>query len=346
MGSSHISFNEVGHVIALAEDEQEDLFRDLERSRRQLKRQIEEATREPGKVLGRFVLIQTVEKNSVGGLHQAWDQKDQRFVALRTIDDIGTLGREAHRLLETATLMRHPSIMAPLQGGFGVSSDGRLFIAMEVSAGRTLEPRRGEQLRREPEAAVKIVRDIAKGLTYAQGLGLGHGALHPASILVDSRGNAKLLDITVPEIEAACAARKDKLVQRLERAGLRPPELAAGEAGDTLADVWAMGALMLRLIADKGPKFLRPFEEGTDPSLPATLDPVIRRCIDPNPRVRYGSPCALARDLDRWLEGQRPEACDLPLGRRLARGWHSVQTTVGKLTQKLQSLKKDGSVSA
>lgn len=334
MGSSHISFNEVGHVIGLAEDDPEDLFRDLERSRRQLKRQIEEATREPGKVLGRFVVIQTVEKNSVGGLHQAWDQKDQRFVALRTIDDIGALSREAHRLLETATLMRHPSIMAPLQGGFGVSADGRLFLAMEVSAGRTLEPRRGEQLRREPQAAVRIVRDVARALTYAQGLGLGHGALHPASILVDSRGNAKLLDIACPEIEAATAGRKEKLVARLERAGMRAPEVGV-EAGDTLADVWAMGALLLRLVSGKGPALLRPFEEGVDPSLPETLDPVIRRCVDPDPRGRYGSPGALARDLDRWLEGQRPEACDLSLGRRFARGWRSVQLTVGRLTRRL-----------
>lgn len=310
------------------------LFRDLEKSQAKLKLSIAEATRDPSRCLGRFILLQTVETNAAGALHRAWDKAEQRHVAVRTVPKVGALAREAQRVLDTATLLRHGNVLSPLRAGYGVQ-DGVLFVGMELSPGRTLEPRKGEELRRDPHEAARIVRDLGRALTYGQGLGLVHGALHPASILLDSRGTPRLLDWGLAEAEARSEERQVRLVARLERGGCRAPEVGVGCPGDSLSDLYGLGALLLRLITGKPPSGLAPEDDAPDPALPPLLDPVVRRCLEPEPARRYATAFALSRDLDRWLSGERPEACDVPLGRRLSKRLVKV---VGRLADDIREL--------
>ncbi len=333
---SHIRFDEDG-VPVVVDEPTRSVFAELKRSRTSLRDAIAEATRDPVRCLGRFVILETVERNAVGALHQAWDNDEQKFVAMRTVDGVGPLSRDAQRALETATLLRHPNILAPNAGGFGVAADGRLYATSEIAPGRTLEPRRDEALQHEPTAAATIVRDLARALGYAQGLGLVHGAIHPASILVDGRGHARLIDWGVAAAEAGSVLRRGALTRRLEQRGCRPPELADGEVADPLGDVYGLGALLLRLMSAKTPAALTPEDEGPDPSLPPTLEPVVRRCVEVDPQRRYASPIAVARDLDRWLQGERPEACTVSLGRRLARGWRQVHRAMGRVADEFRT---------
>lgn len=315
-------------------DDSRALFKDLARSRTELKAEIEEMSKDPSRCMGRFVLIKTVETSGAGALHKAWDPRDQRYVAVRTVPNIGPLPREAQKVLETATLLRHGNVLSPVKGGYGVQ-DGILYVAMELSSGRSLEPRKGEAIRGDPHQAAQLVRDLARALAYAQGLGLVHGAIHPASILVDPRGTPRLLDWGVAEAEARSEKRQVRLVARLERAGCRAPEVGLGMVGDPLADIYALGALLLRLVAGKLPSGLAPDEGEPDPALPPLLDPVIRRCLAADPTGRYPTAFALARDLDRWLSGQRPEAAEVPLGKRLSKRLLQV---AGKLAHDIREL--------
>jgi serine/threonine protein kinase len=334
---SHIRFDDAESASGLDDwdpDDSRALFKDLERSRLELKRQIEELSKDASRCFGRFVLLKTVETSGAGALHKAWDPRDQRHVAVRTVPNVGPLSREAQKVLETATLLRHGNVLSPLPGGYGVQG-GILYIAMELSADRSLEPRKGEEVKRDPHDAARLVRDLSRALAYAQGLGLVHGALHPASILIDARGTPRLLDWGVAEAEARSEKRQVRLVARLERGGCRAPEVGLGMVGDPLADIYALGALLLRLVAGKLPSGLTPDEEGPDDDLPALLEPIVRRCLDPEPTGRYPTAFALARDLDRWLAGQRPEAADVPLSRRFGK---RLKQVVGKLADDIREL--------
>lgn len=335
---SHIRFDGAGAATVTPDDfdpnDSKVVFADLARSRAALKRSIADASRDPARCLGRFVVTDTVERSPVGALHQAWDDQDQRFVAVRTVDFVGSLTREAQRALETATMLRHPGILAPLPGGFGVASDGRLFVATEIAPGRTLAPRRGEEAKFTGTVhdVVSMVRDLAGALTYAQGLGLVHGAIHPASVLVDGHGHARLIDWGLADVESASPTGRVRLLARLQRVGFRPPEAAAGAgAGDPRADVYGLGALLLRLLAGKTPAALTPEDDGHDPALPETLDPVIRRCLEANPQGRYPAASVLALDLDLWLQGKRPTACSVSLTKRLGRYWRQVKAAAAAL---------------
>lgn len=331
---SHIRFDENG-VPVVVDEPTRSVFAALERSSSSMRETIAANAADPSRCLGRFVVMETVERSAAGALHQAFDPQEQRFVAVRTVDGVGALSRDAQRTLETATLLRHPNILAPLAGGFGVAADGRLFLACEMAPGRSLEPRRKQEELLEPGVAATIVRDLARALGYAQGLGMVHGALHPASVLVDGRGHARLIDWGVAAAEAGSPSRRAALVQRLERRGCRAPERREGDAGDTPGDVYGLGALLLRLAAGKTPGLLVPEDDGPDPALPSTLEPVVRRCLEPAPLRRYASPVAVARDLDRWLQGERPEACAMPLGRRLGRCWRQVRGAVRRAADRV-----------
>lgn len=334
---SHIRFDGSGTASVHPEDfadpnDSGPVFKDLARSQAALKRSIADASRDPSRCLGRFVVTETVERSSVGSLHMAWDEREQRFVAVRTVDGVGPLARDAQRVLETTTLLRHPAILAPLAGGFGVARDGRLFVATEIAPGRTLAPRKGEEstITRTVEQSVTLVRELARALTYAQGLGLVHGAIHPASILVDGHGAPRLIDWGLGDVESSWPAGRARLLSRLGRVGFRPPEAADGVVGDPRSDVFALGALLLRLLAAKVPSALAPDDDTHDPALPATLDPVVRRCLEIDPQKRYPSASVLTLDLDLFLQGKRPTACAVPVTKRLGRCWRQVVAVAGQ----------------
>jgi serine/threonine-protein kinase len=327
----HIRFDGESGAVVVSDD-----GRPTSLDRAQLRRLIDEAATDPRRCVNdRFLIVETVERGSAGALHRAWDGDEERFVALRTVEGVGQLTPDARRELERATLLRHDSILAPLVGGTGVTRDGRLFIATAIAPGRSLEPRRDEPAVADPQEAARLVRDLARALAYAQGLGLVHGALHPASVLIDPDGNARLIDFGLAAAEAASPARALRLVARLERAGVRAPEVTPGVAPDPLADIYALGALLLRRAAAKAPGELVADEDGPDPDLPADLDAVIRRCLEVDRTRRYGSPGELARELDRWLAGERPEAASLPLGRRVNRCWRQVREAALRVAARL-----------
>lgn len=328
---SHIRFDGSGTATVHPEDfadpnDSGPVFKDLARSRAALRATIADASRDPARCLGRFVITETVERSSVGSLHLAWDGNEQRFVAVRTVDATGPLSRDAQRVLETTTMLRHPAILAPLPGGFGVAPDGRLFVATEIAPGRTLAPRKGEEDRstRTVEQSVTLVRELARALAYAQGLGLVHGAIHPASVLVDGHDHPRLIDWGLADVESSWPAGRARLLGRLGRVGFRAPETVDGALGDPRSDVFGLGALLLRLVAAKLPSALTPEGDGHDPALPPTLDPVIRRCLEIDPQRRYPSASVLILDLDLFLQGKRPSACSISFAKRLGRCWRQV----------------------
>jgi serine/threonine-protein kinase len=97
------------------------------------------------------------------------------------------------------------------------------------------------------------------------------------------------------------------------------PEQAAGQKTLTTAvDVYALGAILYELLADRPPfraatpldtllevlEGAPPRPRAVNPAADPGLEAVCLKCLARDPQERYASAADLAADLERWLQGE------------------------------------------
>jgi serine/threonine protein kinase len=194
------------------------------------------------------------------------------------------------------------------------------------------------------EAGCWLGARLAEALAHAHRLGVLHRDVKPANILLNRYGRPLLADFNV----AAGAAREGGASQPLggTLAYMAPEHLDAfnpedptpPEAVDARSDVYSLGVVLFELFAGRLP--FKTLEPGRRPAeyfrvlaqrrreevptlsecvkVPAALDRVVRRCLDPDPARRYQSADELARALDGCRELCRAQR-QLPPGGLLVR---------------------------
>ncbi|HEX7837432.1 MAG TPA: serine/threonine-protein kinase, partial [Kofleriaceae bacterium] len=216
---------------------------------------------------GKFVLQQEIGSGAMGRVYRALDRYLLRDVAIKFIlrpegmnhdDFMALFWQEAHII---ARLDQHDNIVRI----FDVDrSTYPPFIVMEYLDGQSLE----KLLRRGPveiKTALHVMIAAACGLREAHAKGVYHRDLKPSNIFVQKTGRVKLLDFGLARIrnhlfEASTTKAEFVAVHSvppLASAGTpayMAPEQWRGEDADTTTDLWAMGAILYRLLA-KAPPF-------------------------------------------------------------------------------------------
>ncbi|MDD3825840.1 MAG: serine/threonine-protein kinase [Anaerolineae bacterium] len=213
------------------------------------------------------------------------------------------------------------------------SEAGNYYIAMEYMAGGGLDARLQAGPLRPAEAA-RIAADVAEGLHYAHGRGVVHCDLKPANILF-AAGTGRGSDSGAKVADFGIAHVSDQLLDRTWHtshgfvAGTLPymsPEQAEGVRDDPRIDVYALGAVLYRMLT--GRSYL-DFDQRTTPAaqvenvmrirrdqapppstynraIPRWLDAVVLKALAKDPAERY----ATAGDLRRALLRQEPAAAE------------------------------------
>jgi serine/threonine protein kinase len=211
---------------------------------------------------------------------------------------------------------------------------GNYYIVMEYMPGGSLEARLQEQASLAIEESVRIAAEICQGLSYAHERGVVHCDLKPANILFAANGSAKVADFGIAYVS-------DDMLSRTWRtpagfvAGTLPymsPEQAEGVRDDPRVDIYAVGAVLYRMIT--GRTYLE-FDQRETPGaqadnvyrirsqpptrpsshnrrVPAWLDAIILRALAKQPDVRYASADELRTAL---LTQQAPGPAAPPAGR-------------------------------
>lgn len=199
-------------------------------------------------------------------------------------------------------------------------------------------PRRGSHA----DAVAWVGLKLAEALAHAHGRGIIHRDIKPANILLTRRGGPLLLDFNLAHAsshaEEADAANRGGTLPYMAPEQLRAfldPD-AWDQVGST-ADLYSLGLVLRELLVGDGPPKLpeglsaaRAVAELLDlrsetppppvrqiqPTLPASLDAILSRCVAPNPRDRYSSAEMLAEDFRRFLSRQPRQQA--PRSERLA----------------------------
>ncbi len=299
-----------------------------------------------------------------GGFGIVWlaeqDEPLRRSVAFKILrpDRLDSSSRERFKSeRHVVALLDHPGLIKIFEAG--ESPDGRPWFAMELAAGSPITQAcdvAGHSLGQR----IDLMAQVCRAVHHAHQRGVIHRDLKPSNILVSLDADEAVVKV----IDFGIARAAFDPMNPDERAGalvgtpaFMAPEarnLRAGEA-DSRMDIYALGAVMLRLLTDCLPddsKTLAAHQlfEGLSidekkvaiqnrnttsakiiSTLSGDLDAIIARCLCRDPRGRYDSALALAQDLERFRRGESVLARPDTPPRRLKRAirHHIVAFTLG-----------------
>ena len=207
-----------------------------------------------GVVAGRFVLETEIGSGSSGAVYRATDQKTGELIALKILHQEGDSETESRffREARTASALEHASAIRVIDWG---NDGGRLFLAMELLTGETLDNR----LQREPplsrERMVAVAAEVARVLAAAHAIDLIHRDIKPANIWI-----AEDEAITVLDFGLAFIAVNDGSLGRLTQEGVlggtpayMSPEQALADPIGAPSDVYALGSVLFEMFSGRPP---------------------------------------------------------------------------------------------
>jgi WD40 repeat protein len=268
---------------------------------------------------GDYELLHEVARGGMGVVFRARQVSLNRIVALKMIltgrlaseDDVRRFRLEA----EAAANLDHPGIVPIYEVG---QHEGQHYFSMGFVEGESVAQRVADGPLSARQAA-ELVRQVAEAVHSAHEHGVIHRDLKPANILIDARGRPRITDFGL-----AKRIRDDRGLtvtgQVMGTPSYMPPEQAAGRLDQIgpAADVYALGAILYCLLTGRPPfqsasptdTILQVLEKQPVPprelneSVPRDLETIALRCLQKEPKRRYGSARELADDLDRYLGGR------------------------------------------
>ncbi len=265
----------------------------------------------------RFGVFRLVRELGAGGMGVVWlaerdDGEYRQHVAIKCIADHRSeqgadLFRRERQILSD---LKHPNIARLLDGGR--REDGLLWFAMELIEGVGID-RHARERGMDVDARLRLFKPVIDAVSFAHGRLVIHRDIKPGNVLVDSDGQAKLLDFGI----AAFAG--DGTAARAYSPGWASPEQLDGADVGTASDQFQLGLLLDAILSAEEPA-PRQGAAGVDPGRWIALAEyrrreliaVLERACARQPEQRYGSVAELAAEIERLLE-HRPVAA---LGRR------------------------------
>jgi eukaryotic-like serine/threonine-protein kinase len=179
-------------------------------------------------------------------------------------------------------------------------------------------------------ACAWLVVRLAQALDHAHRRGVLHRDVKPSNVLLGSDGQPMLLDFNLAQRVTAPAARAAATLggtvaymapEHLRALATRDPALAVRV--DHRADVYSLGMVLYEMIAGRSPfdqnasytplpalieamaderQRGAPSLRAARPDAPWGLEAIVRKCLAPEPSVRYQNAEDLAEDLNRLLD--------------------------------------------
>jgi WD40 repeat protein len=263
----------------------------------------------------RYDVIAEHGRGGLGRVMRAMDRELGRPVAIKellTRTQSGEL-RFFREALITARL-EHPGIVPVHEAGRW--SDGTPFYAMKLVRGKSLkELIAAAKSLQERIGLIRHVAAVADAVAYAHSCGIIHRDLKPANVIVGDFGEAIVIDwglakrIDSDEDVASDASNESspstpgitQVGTVLGTPAYMAPEQARGDVAGTAADVFALGAILLEIVAG-APQDI----ETAIQSIPADrkeLRSILRRALASEPSDRYKSASEFRDDLGSLARG-------------------------------------------
>ncbi len=260
----------------------------------------------PGMRLGPYEVRSFLSEGGMGEVYSAFDPRLSRQVAIKVLPpdlaDLPEFRKRFERETQAISRLNHKNICTIYDTG---THEGRPYIVMELLEGKTV----AELLAAGPldvEQVVHIGIQVAAALDAAHGGGIVHRDIKTGNVVVNERGDAKVLDFGIAKI--AAAQPETERLSGVTRAGVAvgtvafmSPEQARAEVVDARSDIFSLGVVLYEMATGVSPfrgtatsiiaqlvshdPVLSP--RSLEPSIPVELDRVICRALEKDRELRY-----------------------------------------------------------
>lgn len=295
-----------------------------------------------GRTISRYRILSRLGEGGMGVVYVAEDMNLGRRVALKVPTAAAAKNYRARFLREARAVsaLSHPHIATVYD--YGETAEGQPFIVMELVSGSTL----GDLLQSSAltiARAVEIIEDVAGALAEAHRRGVIHRDIKPSNILINDRGEVKVLDFGLAKqletegVSSDADPDAKTLLSTQTRSDVvvgtplyLSPEQARGAPVDARSDLFALGALLYECLAGRpafsganvieiGAQVLHvdpPPPSRLNPRVPGEIDRITTKALAKKPEARYQSADEFAADLR--AVGAKLSKTDATRTRRLA----------------------------
>ncbi|WP_437600489.1 protein kinase domain-containing protein [Sorangium sp. So ce590] len=285
-----------------------------------------------GKVLNsKFKILSMLATGGMGTIYRGEQLPLGRAVAIKVLipnQASRQLDPNFHKrfFLEASILARlqHPNIVTVFDyGRIEADDQDRFFMAMEFLEGETLFRRVRRQGRLPPPEAMRIARQIARGLREAHKHGVVHRDLKPSNVMLvsneDSEEAVKILDFGLVK---QLGDDSEELTQQGAFLGsprfMSPEQISHGKV-DLRTDIYSLGVILYQMLCGKVPfeseksiqilmahlqqPVPRMKDRNPDVDIPEPLEALVMRCLAKDPDGRPATMDALIQGLGECARG-------------------------------------------
>ena len=292
---------------------------------------------EPGKFvtsgipseIGRYKILGVIGQGGMGTVYEAMQEAPRRRVALKIIKAGAASEMAMHRFQfegQTLAKLSHPNIAQIYEAGTWEHEGQEVpFFAMEYIPGAKGIVNYVQKRKLSTKERLVLYEKVCDAVHHAHQKGVIHRDLKPDNILVDSKGNPKIIDFGVAratDADLAVTTMQTTMGQLIGTLQYMSPEQcdANPEMIDTRSDVYALGVILFQLLSDKLPYDLRkraiheavrvikeerPLSMRTiNTTLKGDIDTITMKALEKDRKQRYQSAAELGQDVHRFLNSE------------------------------------------
>lgn len=268
-----------------------------------------------GENISQYRVLREVGHGGMATVYEAEDTSLDRHVALKVINENLLRDESAVALFErearAVAALDHPNICTVFEL---TQYKERPVIVMEFLAGETLR----QVLRRGGlpiNDGIDVAIAVADALDAAHGKGIVHRDIKPGNIMINERGQPKLLDFGLAKSPQPAGSEDEAASDDGSIGGttqFMSPEQTRGDELDARSDLFSLGIVLYEMTTGQRP-FKRPgglatmeaicrvhpaSPQSLNPQVPDGLELIIAKLLEKDPASRYQSASDLRSDLE------------------------------------------------
>jgi serine/threonine protein kinase len=269
--------------------------------------------------VGEYVLVERIGAGGMGQVFKAAHRRMQRIVALKMMSPAAMKDeasvRRFQREVRAAARLEHPHIVTAYDAG---TAGNTHYLVMQFVDGGDLANLVKTKGRLPVAQAVEFTAQAAGALAYAHREGIVHRDIKPANLLLDKRGQVKVLDMGLARVMTGDEdlTGSEQVMGTVDY--MSPEQATESHSADGRSDIYSLGCTLWYLLTAKrlfdGESAVARLIKHRDtppPSLlkerddaPWSLEQALHKMVAKRPEERFESMEAVLEALDAFRGGE------------------------------------------